>query len=131
MYMCGTIVIFGCGGHARSVLGVLEECKIDRNIIFVDENAQSNETIDNYRVVSNYKMKQDDYFHVAIGDNRKREKMFRKLLNDNVGKPLSIISQFAQIRNNATIGQGVFISAFAYIGPEAVIGEIQLLIQPV
>lgn len=121
--MCERIVIYGCGGHARSVLSTLEENEVKNKIIFVDDNAKPRELIGGHKVLSKYELCSNDYYHVAIGDNVKREKVFNELLEKGIGKPLSIISRHAVIRENSRIGKGVFISALAYIGPEASVGN--------
>lgn len=123
MLMSNKLIIYGCGGHCRSVLGVLIDKGINNEIVIVDENAKANETIYGFNVVKEIRLLPDDQYHVAIGDCEKRKKKYNQLRNEGIGSPVTIISNSALIKKSALIGKGVFIADNAYIGPDCVIGN--------
>lgn len=117
------IVLFGCGGHARSIVNVLREDGEDREILLVDKNANYKETIMGCRVVYEYDLKENDGYVIAIGDNGQRRKLFQLLVGNNIGHCLSVISMHAYVGIESQIGQGTFVAANAYIGPMSEIGD--------
>lgn len=116
------LVIFGCGGHARSIVNVLCQCKVDLDIILVDEKACKDEKILGCNVKQNYKLEKNDYYIIAVGDNEKRKKMYNYLLNQNAGHCITIISSDCLIGLDVQIDTGTFIAPYAYIGPQVRIG---------
>jgi len=111
------ILIYGCGGHARSVAGVLIDKIPSVNIIFVDRNAKDNEKIFNFPVVKEYN--KDLPYHIAIGDNEKRKNLNRTLNKTNL---VSIISDRALVDKTVNIKKGCFIAHLAYMAPLCSIG---------
>jgi hypothetical protein len=67
-----SIIIFGCGGHARSVADIILYNKPNAQLTFVDENAKMNENIWGFNVIHNYIGEKNPFF-IAIGDNYKRK----------------------------------------------------------
>lgn len=112
-------IIFGCGGHARSVANILYENNKDIEILFVDDNAQKDEKILGYQVKSRYDLRNDDNYIVAIGDNVKRQKIFDYLFEQRTGNCISVISKSSNIGIDSKIGKGTFIAANTYLGPQA------------
>jgi hypothetical protein len=49
-----SLIIFGCGGHARSVADIILYNKPNAQLTFVDENAKMNENILGFNVIRNY-----------------------------------------------------------------------------
>lgn len=125
--MSDRLIIYGCGGHCRSVLGVLLDKEFNKDIIIVDENAKENEKIYGFNVVKHFEIESNDEYHIAIGDIKKREYLYEILNDSRIGNPLSIISKYAVIKKNATIGKGVFIADNTYIGPDCVIGDNSII----
>ena len=117
------IIIFGCGGHARSVINVIRKMSEGVKIFLVDENARENESILECRVVRQYEMKENDAYIIAIGDNAKRRAVYNSLVEEGSGHSVSIISVDSNIGMRAKIGQGTFVGINAYIGPQAEIGS--------
>ena len=60
-------------------------------------------------------------FHVAIGANRVRERLYGEALAVG-GAALTVIHPAASVSRFAEIAQGVFIAASAVLGPRAVVG---------
>lgn len=119
----GKAVLFGCGGHARSIVNTLLEFINDLSVLLVDENADQNEFILNCKVVNQYELGKSDFYIVAVGDNNKREKIYQFLTNKYERQCLSVISKYAVLGLNVMIGRGTFIAANVYIGPQVDIGN--------
>lgn len=115
-------VLFGCGGHARSILNTLINNENERAIILVDENAKRNEKIMKCICLNEYDLLGDDEYIIAIGDNLKRKELFDKYKYSNA-KCVNVISKTALLGAGCKIGEGVFIAANAYIGPLVSIGD--------
>jgi UDP-N-acetylbacillosamine N-acetyltransferase len=113
-----TLVLLGCGGHARSVANIAIENGFE-HLIFYDENAKEGEYILGHPVYKNIPQDMlENYVYIpCAGDNLKREKQmewleFRKL------KIVKIIAKTAHISKFANISEGCFVGHHAYIGPE-------------
>ena len=117
------VVVFGCGGQARSIINVLRETDESMERLLVDKNAHCGETIMGCKVMCECELKENDGYIIAIGDNADRSRLFRFLLNNNVGHCISVISMHAHIGMESKIGRGTFVAANAYIGPMSEIGN--------
>ena len=117
------VCIIGCGGHARSAADILVENNPLIDITFYDVMARENEMLMNkYSVFAKSKLQygSDNLYFVAIGDNKRREKEYNKLVRDNV---ISVVSKNSCISSMARIGGGCFVGNYSSIGPESKIGE--------
>ena len=114
-----TLILYGCGGHSRSVVDVLLSNNKGVHICFVDENARENEQIYGFDVVKEWTGEKTDIF-IAIGDNTMRKKKFEEVGEDRL---VQIISNKAHLGHNSDIQKGVFVGNFSHIGPEAIIGK--------
>lgn len=118
-----TLVILGCGGHARSVFDSYERSGNDYGcVIFVDKNARPDERIYNKKVLSEYDMKEATSFFVAIGDNIERQSVLDELKKTSLDRIISIIDNSAVVSNYSVIEKGVFIGSNTRIGPSASVG---------
>lgn len=116
-----TLIIYGCGGHARSVATAV---KGTWNIIFVDHGAREGEKIFGFDVLSDCESisnLEKYFFHVAIGDGEKRKKVFEMLKSRKFRLPVLCASS-AIIGPETVIGEGSFIAEGVYIGPRVSIG---------
>lgn len=107
------LIIFGCGGHARSIASVAIRSGM-RVKCFYDESAGDNEKIFNISVL---KPAYDCFSSagiVGIGDNLKRSKCFKMYSDVDL---VNVISKFADVSTSIKIGRGNFISSACYIGP--------------
>ena len=114
------LVVFGCGGHARSVVDAVHQYGLDIEIIMADENAHDYEIILEHKVVKNYDLCGNDRCIIAVGDNAVRKKIF---LDQKIERCTTVVSINSCIGSSVEIGAGSFVAPFAYIGPQAVIGE--------
>jgi UDP-N-acetylbacillosamine N-acetyltransferase len=119
----GRIVIFGCGGHSRSVVDVLLSVQPDASLVFVDANAGDGEQIFGFNVCRDYPLGSEPIF-LAIGDNAERKKLLGTLGDRQL---ISIVSNTAHLGQRSQIAPGCFVGNFCHIGPEAVIGKNTIL----
>lgn len=111
------LAIYGCGGHARSVIDVLVQDNPAVSLCLIDEQAEENEFVAGFPVFR--EEKHSNRFFLAIGDNYKRAEALKTQFAPNL---ISIISSKAHIGRGAKVSPGNFIGNFAHIGPDAVIG---------
>lgn len=112
------IIIFGCGGHSRSILDVLLDNDENIDLAFADPNAEKDEKINGFSVFKKYEICCEKIFF-AIGDNAKRDELYRSYQNENI---ISIVSNRAYLSKTSKIGRGCFIGNHCHIGPEADVG---------
>lgn len=113
-----SIYIYGCGGHARSVYGVIRQKDTEEEIVLIDSNARENEYIFGSPVKKDFTEREKINFY-AIGDNLLRRQLY-EYTHKNL---IKIISQYTCIGIEAYIGCGSFVGNFSNIGSEAIIGE--------
>lgn len=116
------LIIYGCGGHARSVAEVALHNGKER-LVFVDSEAKTAETIFGFPVVASFR---DDNASiiVAIGDNHRREAVFARVSPQRCE---SIVAGDAYLAREVTLGYGGFVGHGAYVGPGAAIGVNSIL----
>jgi UDP-N-acetylbacillosamine N-acetyltransferase len=117
------ILIFGCGGHSRSVADILLSCHPDVKLVFIDPNAESREKLFGFEVLPELPYAPSSYFF-ALGDNLERKKKYEEIGPSGL---ISIISSKSHIGHLAKLGQGVFMGNFCHLGPETVIGNNTIL----
>ena len=117
------IILFGCGGHSRSVADVLILNNPLVSLVFVDENARENETLYGFDVIKHIESLDLPYFF-AIGDNRKRKTIYEKI---GVSNLISVKSRTVRLGYKSTIGRGCFIGNLShyYKEIEILINEIE------
>lgn len=117
-----TLIIHGCGGHARSVAAAV---KNHWNIVFIDPAARIDETIFGfpvYTALENAAGFEHCAHHIAIGALDEKRALFEQLKSRGCVFP-PLVAPRAVIMDEAVLGEGVFIGVGAYIGPRAKIGE--------
>jgi UDP-N-acetylbacillosamine N-acetyltransferase len=113
------IVIFGCGGHSRSVSDVILMNDSLTELVFVDAQAHDKEKLFEFDVVKTPPIGEYSYF-IAIGDNYKRKEKYEEI---GEGRLISVISNKAHIGRHSSVGNGCFIGNFCHIGPVVSIGN--------
>lgn len=116
--MDNLILLYGCGGHSRSVTDILLANDVRTNICYIDENARDGELLYGFKVLARWQGPKPPYF-LAIGDNAMRQKLFREIGSSGL---ISVISGKAHVGHHTLISPGVFIGNFCHIGPEVVVG---------
>jgi sugar O-acyltransferase (sialic acid O-acetyltransferase NeuD family) len=122
------VVVYGAGGHAKSVLGVVVATGHHVVVgILDDDPATAGTTVLSYRVLGGIDflpkvMDRDTMVHVAIGSNVAREAVIGRVQAAGYGLA-SIVHPAAFVMTGATVGEGVFIHHGAVIGCDAVVGD--------
>lgn len=116
-------MIFGCGGHARSVADIQLQRDAKTSILFVDAQARLGERILNFPVCVQSPVEISQGF-IAIGDNQARKQLWLQLQSKNL---ITIISPSAQNSMFSKIGRNVLIANLAHVGPEASIGDNSII----
>lgn len=119
----GGLVIFGFGGHARSVADVALAAGYE-HLVFVDESAAAGETFLDFPVLRALDEEPALGWQcfVAVGDFRRRRAMIEDVRKH--GRALdTLISPRATIGPRTSIGPGSFVGHHAHIGPCTTIGE--------
>ncbi len=123
------IVLFGAGGHARSVIAVLHAAQTWRVAAVLEEAGDGqpktvlgHEVLGDSSRLAGLRRAGVDKGFVAIGDNRARSRIADTL--EAAGFALvSVIHPTAAMMLDASIGAGSFVHALALIGPECAIGR--------
>ena len=123
----GRMIVFGCGGHARSIVDVIRETGREIEIILVDDGAKDDEMILGCKVLRQYEPKTGDRYIVAIGDNIRRAKVYQTLREMTQGQPTAVVSKRAHMGMESIIGQGTFVAVGAHIGPQACVGDNSII----
>lgn len=123
-----TLYIFGCGGHARSIVNALNR---RQDIVLVDPNCEPGEQILGYETVKNDAFFEKQYgkkfsFIIGIGDNEQRMMMYEKAELAG-GKPVNICATSAIIGLDAFMEEGVFLAEKSYLGPQTKVGRNSII----
>lgn len=114
------LVIFGFGGHARSVADVAVGNGYT-DIVFVDKNARASEMYQQFAVFASEP--EGQYIYIpAAGDNFERRAQVDNILEQNK-QLVSIISGRASVSRYSNVARGVFVGHNAHIGPSTSIGR--------
>src|SRR5262245_31495609 len=112
------LIIYGCGGHSRSVADVILSNDPNCQLVFVDEHARPGETIFAFKAITAVDERGAGCI-VAIGDNELRRKQFLTLRTADIA---TVVSNRAYVGRDAVIGRGAFIAHGAHLGPLVRIG---------
>lgn len=130
-----TIIVFGAGGHAKSVISVLQAQAKWQLAGLLEENAAETERqVLGYPVLGDQNRLDGLYKAgitkaiVAIGNNAGRGRIAGMLM-DHGFELVSIIHPAACLMTDCVIGQGSFVHALSLIGPECRIGR-NTIVQP-
>lgn len=120
------IILFGAGGHAKSVwdsIRCLEQPKI---AAFIDKSHSAKwtnliaPTILEHDIQCNLSLKGKSYF-IAIGDNRLRRQVYDRF-DDVFGRFMTILDSTAVVSVESSVADGVFIGKQAIINIDVNIG---------
>lgn len=119
----GRVVIIGCGGHARSIAGVLLEEFTKSEIFLADQKAGHDEYILGCTILQTYDLCEKDVYIIGVGDNEKRKKSLMYMQNQSPASCISVVSSCSYISEDVNMEEGVFIAARVYLGPQVSIGQ--------
>ncbi|HYD61499.1 MAG TPA: acetyltransferase [Noviherbaspirillum sp.] len=117
------LVIFGFGGHARSVADIALATGY-KEFLFIDDNARAGETFLGHPVLRQLPGAFPEGWScfAASGDNRTRARQIASILES--GWPLvTLIAPTASIGAGAAIGTGSIVAHHAHVGPMAKVGS--------
>lgn len=146
------MLIAGAGGHAKEILGVLNETNFEGEVIFFDDSGQNHDNmlLGIYPIIHSLEeakklFQKDDNFVLGVGKPLLRREMSEKLTGVG-GNLCSIISPFARvgtisvdigigvnimtnavITQNLSIGIGVLIHVHCSVHHDTVIGDFSEL----
>lgn len=112
------LLLFGCGGHSRSVADIYLAEHPGHEILFLDEQAKPGETLFGFPVLTACSLPLPHFF--AIGDNVKRFYIYNQI---GAAQLITIQSSKAHLGKEASLGKGCFIGNYSHIGPQAQIGD--------
>jgi sugar O-acyltransferase (sialic acid O-acetyltransferase NeuD family) len=134
----GPCVVFGAGGHARVVIGILQEERSTlRPALAVDIDASrkavgAGESILGVPVHA-IEQSLDAYLQrglatavLAIGHNGKRAEWYERLKSAGFALP-NVVSSYAVLHPSATLGSANVFCPHAYVGPLVNVGDNNLL----
>lgn len=117
------VVIIGAGGHGKVIADIVQGSG-DYVIGFLDDAENIVESYVGFPIlgkISDYYMYQDDFFVIAIGNSKIREKVANKLKNVkwyNAIHPSAVISTL-----DTEIAEGTVVMANAVINPGTKVGK--------
>ena len=129
------IVLFGAGGHARSVISALHAAgKWRIAVVLEDAGGDAVKTVLGHQVLGDRSRLAElrqagiDKGFVAIGDNRARGRIADALLEAGYSL-VRVIHPTAVCMTDASIAAGSFVHALAVVGPECELGR-NAIVQP-
>lgn len=117
------LVIYGAGGHAKSVVDSLDLSKY--HIAYFIDNFKSGVFLDKPIVAASFldKPEAKNYcYFVAIGDNKVRKAVFELIKNKGF-ELINIIDHTAIISKTAKIGVGCFFGKYSIANADSKIGD--------
>ena len=123
------LILWGAGGHARSVTDITHALKEFEEVVFVDDDPSRLGMIScGVRIAGNSSdleaLSQDGFDHltVTIGDNRTRAACFARARHLGF-IPATLIHPTVWISPHCRIGAGTVVLPYSAVSPDAVIGE--------
>lgn len=129
------MVLIGGGGHCKSVLSTLLRMNKYKEVVIVDNEIQSGNSVFGIRVVGNdsklYELFDQGFTDafVTVGSIKSsalRRKLFELALNIGYNFPM-IIDPSAQVSRFAKIGEGVFIGKNVVVNADAIIEKMAII----
>lgn len=124
------LLIIGARGWGREVFDIAQAC-IDAGADitvkgFLDDKADALEYYNNYPPilgpVETYELQKDDVFICALGDVNYK-KQYAEIILKKGGEFISLVHPSAVLGNNAKVGKGCVVGAFANLSSDTVIGD--------
>lgn len=124
------LLIIGARGWGREVFDIAQAC-IDAGADitvkgFLDDKADALECYNNYPPilgpVETYELQKDDVFICALGDVNYK-KQYAEIILKKGGEFISLVHPSAVLGNNAKVGKGCVVGAFANLSSDTIIGD--------
>jgi sugar O-acyltransferase (sialic acid O-acetyltransferase NeuD family) len=134
------LILVGGGGHAKSVIDVVENQGVYQINGIVDKPEKVNKTVLNYPIIAadsqlESLVREDQYFLLTIGQvatAQLRIKLYEQIIGLS-GKFATIISPLAHVSTHARVGPGTvvlhhaLVNAAATVGPNVIINSQALV----
>lgn len=126
------LVIFGAGGHAKSIIDIVERSGIGRIAGLLDGIKPAGIKVYGYEILGDQSYLAQDAsitgVIVGIGDNWLRARAVESIRSVRIDcRFVSAVHPNASVAKGATIGDGSVIMAGAVVGSDAVVGEHSVL----
>jgi len=116
------LAIIGCGGHSKVVTEIAESIGF-KKIFYIDKFMQKKYFLNrevNPKLIENY----DEYIFVALGDNYKRERVFKEFQNNYTKSQIvSLIHPSAQVSKNCFVDIGSVVMPLCIVNSSSKIGK--------
>jgi len=122
-----SIIIYGCGGHAKVVADIIEKNKLFRITGFINDDPNFEKYFLGYPVLGDKKILQKKEMRkhhviIAIGNNKIRQNLFEKLIELRY-QSITAIHPKAIIGSRVKIDTGTVVMAGVVINPGTKIGK--------
>ncbi len=104
------IAIYGASGHGKVIADIAELCGYEVAFFVDDDSSKSSFCGKDVLAFDDVRQKKDICFALGIGQNRAREAVFAKLLDNGFELP-ALIHPRATIASSVTIGNGSIVMA--------------------
>jgi acetyltransferase EpsM len=130
-------IIIASGGLSKEIIDTLLESEDTHEIVgVIDEYKKIGDPFHGTKIIGSIndipkmaKKVENLYFHVAIGDNFIRSKVYKEIVNLNIKNliPLTIIDSTAVIKKSSSVGFGCYIAAGTIIQSSTKIGNFIII----
>jgi sugar O-acyltransferase (sialic acid O-acetyltransferase NeuD family) len=130
-------IIIASGGLSKEIIDTLLESEDTHELIgVIDEYKKNGDPFHGSEIIGSIidipdiaKKIKNLYFHIAIGDNFTRSKVYKEIINLNIKNliPLTIIDSSAVIKKSVTVGFGCYIAAGTIIQSSTKIGNFSII----
>ncbi|MGB3588706.1 MAG: acetyltransferase [Tunicatimonas sp.] len=124
------LILVGGGGHARSVIDMIESGHDFRIVGIADRQEKLGERVLNYSITATDEnlaslVSDDCYFLITVGQIETTEirvRLDQELTQANA-KLASVVSPLARVSNNASVAEGTVVMHFALVNAGAQVGR--------
>lgn len=129
------IILLGCGGHAKSIVDVIESKGIYKIVGFIGKDEDKSFIYRDYKVIGS---DQDlDFIYGSgvanafvsigfMGEGKIRNNLYEQIKHIGFNIP-SIIDDTAVISADAIIGEGTFVGKNAVVNSDSVVGKMSII----
>lgn len=114
-------ILYGAGGHARSVADIILSSNPEAKLTFIDDLATKDGSIIGFPILkTEEELPEDTHVIICIGSIDTRKVIFHRFPREKLA---SVVSKTAHLGRDSSVGKGSFIGNFVHIGPATFIGD--------